>query len=97
MTTKPRDSYWPTVLAILIAVAANMAHAEQLGELRVQLSPIRQTVLSSELAGKLTELTVKEGDTFKEGQRLAGFDCSVQRAQLNRSWPSTTTAPTSWS
>lgn len=77
--------YWPSVLAILIATAANMSHAEEAGELRVQLSPIRQTVLSSELAGKLTELTVKEGDTFKQGQRLAGFDCSVQRAQLNRS------------
>lgn len=74
-----------SVLAILIATAANMAHAEEVGELRVQLSPIRQTVLSSELAGKLTELTVKEGDTFKQGQLLAGFDCSVQRAQLNRS------------
>lgn len=79
----PRN--WQAVLAILIATAADMAHAEESGELRVQLSPIRQTVLSSELAGKLTELTVKEGDAFKQGQRLAGFDCSVQRAQLTRS------------
>lgn len=81
-----RSGYWPSVLAILLAVAAEMAHAEDSsGELRVQLSPIRQTVLSSELSGKLTELAVKEGDRFKEGQRLAAFDCSVQRAQLNRS------------
>ncbi|WP_322977825.1 efflux RND transporter periplasmic adaptor subunit [Pseudomonas sp. C11] len=79
----PRN--WQAVLAILIATAADMAHAEESGELRVQLSPIRQTVLSSELAGKLTELAVKEGDAFKQGQRLAGFDCSVQRAQLTRS------------
>ncbi|WP_218580131.1 efflux RND transporter periplasmic adaptor subunit [Pseudomonas sp. 8Z] len=81
----PLPRYWPSILAFLIATAANMAHAEDLGELRVQLSPIRQTVLSSELAGKLTELTVKEGEAFKQGQRLAGFDCSVQRAQLTRS------------
>lgn len=81
-----RPAYWSSVLTILLAVAAEMAHAEEAtGELRVQLSPIRQTVLSSEISGKLTELAVKEGDRFKEGQRLAAFDCSLQRAQLNRS------------
>jgi len=80
------ERFWPGVLAILIATAANLAHADEASnELRVQLSPIRQTVLSSELSGKLIELAVKEGDRFKEGQRLAAFDCSVQRAQLNRS------------
>ncbi|KIQ06323.1 MULTISPECIES: efflux RND transporter periplasmic adaptor subunit [Pseudomonas] len=80
------ERFWPSVLAILVATAANLAHADETSnELRVQLSPVRQTVLSSELSGKLTELAVKEGDRFKEGQRLAAFDCSVQRAQLNRS------------
>lgn len=79
---------WPVllVLAMLIATAASPAHGDGSNhELRVQLSAIRQTVLSSELSGKLTELAVKEGDRFEEGQRLAAFDCSMQRAQLNRS------------
>ncbi|QXH48785.1 efflux RND transporter periplasmic adaptor subunit [Pseudomonas xanthosomatis] len=81
-----RQRKWAAVLAILVAVAAERAQAEgDNGELRVQLSPIRQTVLSSEIGGKLVELDVKEGDTFKQGQRLAAFDCSVQKAQLSRS------------
>ncbi|KAF1053611.1 MAG: Multidrug resistance protein MdtA [Stenotrophomonas maltophilia] len=79
------DKRWSVAVAILIAVAAERAWAEPAaGELRVQLSPIRQTVLSSEIAGKLTELSVKEGDHFTQGQSLAAFDCSVQRAQLAR-------------
>lgn len=80
------EGRWPSALAMLLALLAAPAHGEETtGELRVQLSPVRQTVLSSEIAGKLTELTVKEGDSFKKDQRLAAFDCSVQRAQLNRS------------
>ncbi|WP_437883779.1 efflux RND transporter periplasmic adaptor subunit [Pseudomonas sp. LRF_L74] len=84
------EGRWPSILAILIATCANLAHADEPngepnGELRVQLSPIRQTVLSSEIAGKLIELSVKEGEAFKKGQNLAAFDCSVQRAQLSRS------------
>lgn len=85
-TPRTKKGRWPSILAILIATAANFAHADEPGgELRVQLSPIRQTVLSSEISGKLTELTIKEGERFKAGQRLAAFDCSVQRAQLTRS------------
>ncbi|HEY0290299.1 MAG TPA: efflux RND transporter periplasmic adaptor subunit [Pseudomonas sp.] len=82
----PAAQRWSALFAILIAVAAARANgAEAVGELRVQLSPIRQTTLSSEIAGKLTELNVKEGDHFEQGQRLAAFDCSVQQAQLARS------------
>ncbi|AHF67182.1 hypothetical protein PSCICO_10070 [Pseudomonas cichorii] len=72
-------------LAILISVAANMAHAADTQPvLRVQLSAIAQTTLSSEVAGKITELSIKEGERFKKGDRLVAFDCSVYQAQLNR-------------
>lgn len=87
-----RETRWSGIFAILLTVAADMALAHGAadsrsapGELRVQLSPIRQTVLSSEIAGKLIDLSVKEGDRFTQGQRLAAFDCSVQQAQLARS------------
>lgn len=70
---------------LLALLACTASAAEAPNELRVQLSPIRQTVLSSEIAGRLTELSVKEGDHFEQGQRLAAFDCSVQQAQLARS------------
>lgn len=54
----------------------------QAPEIRAQLSPVRSTVLSSELSGKIDELPLKEGERFKEGQRIVGFDCSLHRAQL---------------
>ncbi|MBV6287881.1 efflux RND transporter periplasmic adaptor subunit [Pseudomonas aegrilactucae] len=54
-------------------------------DLRVQLSATQRTVLSSELAGKITELKVKEGDSFGKGERLVSFDCAIHRARLNHS------------
>lgn len=53
-------------------------------EIRAQLSPQRQTVLSSELSGKIIELPVREGDRFKEGQVLVALDCSEHKARLDR-------------
>jgi membrane fusion protein, multidrug efflux system len=45
-------------------------------EIRAQISPRRSTMLASELAGKIDDLTVREGERFKEGQKLVGFDCA---------------------
>lgn len=52
---------------------------------RVQLSAVKQTVLSSGIAGRVTELNVKEGDGFKQGQTLLTFDCAVLQQKLNYS------------
>ena len=41
-------------------------------------------MLASELAGKIDDLTVREGERFKEGQKLVGFDCAPHRARLNK-------------
>ncbi len=51
-------------------------------EIRAQLSPRRSTVLSSEIPGQVDELNLREGDRFKEGQRLLSLDCSLHRARL---------------
>ncbi|MCQ9427208.1 efflux RND transporter periplasmic adaptor subunit [Pseudomonas sp. LJDD11] len=85
MRTEPRVGYRSALALLLIAVSGLALADEPKGELRVQLSPVRQTVLSSEIAGRLTELSVKEGERIEQGQRLAAFDCSVQQAQLARS------------
>lgn len=53
-------------------------------EIRAQLSPHRYTTLASELNAKISQITVKEGDRFKKGQRLVRFDCALQAAQLQR-------------
>lgn len=54
------------------------------GRLRVQLVAVRQTSLSSEIAAKVDRLPLREGDSFREGELLAGFDCSLLQAQLNK-------------
>lgn len=72
------------ILAAVLFVPAHAAEQAPEIEIRVQLSPIRQAVLSSGMAGRITELAVREGDRFAEGDRLVGFDCSVYQAQLNR-------------
>ncbi|QZN96592.1 efflux RND transporter periplasmic adaptor subunit [Symbiopectobacterium purcellii] len=55
------------------------------GDIRVQLSAQRYSVLSSEIAGKITDITVKEGEHFKQGDTLLTFDCTVLREKLNYS------------
>lgn len=54
-------------------------------DIRVQLSAQRYTVLSSEIAGKVTDISVKEGEHFKQGDTLLTFDCTVLREKLNYS------------
>jgi membrane fusion protein (multidrug efflux system) len=51
---------------------------------RVQFIALHETVLSSELSAKISELPFREGDTFNAGQALVTFDCSLYRAQLNK-------------
>lgn len=56
--------------------------ADATTEIRAQLEPKRSTVLSSEVAARISELPLREGDSFTEGQKLVAFDCGVQRARL---------------
>lgn len=69
---------------LLLAGTARAADAGAEAEIRFQLSPIRQAVLSSGMAGRIVELSVREGDRFAEGERLVAFDCAIYQAQLNR-------------
>ena len=55
------------------------------GDIRAQLRPTQHADLASEIAGKIIELPVREGDRFKKGDRLVEFDCAVYRAQLAHS------------
>ncbi len=62
------------------------------GRMRVQISAQQQTTLSAELAAKIASLPFKEGDSFKAGQTLVAFDCSLFRAQLNKAQAQTDAA-----
>lgn len=52
------------------------------GEIRAQLTPLRHTTLSTELPLKIKAISVREGESFKDGQVLVEFDCVLQLAQL---------------
>lgn len=53
-------------------------------DIRAQLSPRRYTTLAAEIGAKIQRLPVPEGGSFKQGQLLVGFDCSLQQAQLQK-------------
>jgi RND family efflux transporter MFP subunit len=49
-------------------------------EIRAQLMPRRFTTVAAEIGAKIQRLPVAEGGSFKAGQLLASFDCSMQQA-----------------
>lgn len=65
-------------------VAPAPAAAVEQREIRAQLAPRRFTTLAAEVGAKISRLPVSEGGTFREGQVLVQFDCSMQRAQLDK-------------
>ncbi len=52
--------------------------------IRVQLTPARDTMLSSEIAGRIASIAVREGESFREGQTLLELDCSLHQARLDK-------------
>ena len=79
------------LLFVLVADPwASRAHADV--EIRAQLVPRHTTVLSSEIAGKISALPVREGEAFAQGQELAAIDCDTYRARLQLAEAKTTGA-----
>jgi RND family efflux transporter MFP subunit len=74
-TTRPSQSA-PTVLPAKSAIERQ--------DIRAQLLPRRYTTVAAEIGAKVNRLPVAEGGSFKSGQLLVGFDCSLQHAQLQK-------------
>jgi membrane fusion protein (multidrug efflux system) len=53
-------------------------------ELLEQLLPRRYTTIAAEIGAKVSALPVSEGGGFRAGQVLVQFDCSLQKAQLEK-------------
>ena len=53
-------------------------------EIRAQLLPRRYTTIAAEIGAKISSIGVSEGGAFKTGQLLVSFDCSLQKAQLDK-------------
>jgi membrane fusion protein (multidrug efflux system) len=66
------------------APAAARAPETRVPEIRAQLSPRRFTTIAAEIGARVNRIPAGEGTSFKAGQVLVGFDCSVQQAQLAR-------------
>ncbi|WP_419715662.1 efflux RND transporter periplasmic adaptor subunit [Dickeya chrysanthemi] len=74
----------PLLLALMMVFADRaLAQSAQQEPVRVQLSAVRQTTLSSGITARITHLAVKEGDRVKQGQVLLSFDCAVLKEKLN--------------
>ena len=53
-------------------------------DIRAQLSPRNFTTLGAEISAKIKHIPLKPGQSFKAGQMLVSFDCSLQTAQKAR-------------
>lgn len=65
--------------------AADVPHAAaDDGRIRIQLVSRDEVELSSEIAGKIDKLPLREGDAFRSGQVLVSLDCALYSAQLHK-------------
>lgn len=53
-------------------------------EIRALLSPVIESTLSSQIAGRIAAINIKDGERFSKGMKLLEFDCDVQKAQLRQ-------------
>ncbi len=53
-------------------------------DIRAQLMPRRYTTIAAEIGAKISGIPVPEGSAFRAGQVLVSFDCSLQKAQLDK-------------
>lgn len=68
----------------VLAATPDAAELSKDGRLRVQVFAQQQTVLSAELAAKISRMSLKEGDRFAAGQTLVAFDCAIFQSQLSK-------------
>ncbi len=52
-------------------------------EIRGLIKPLREAVLSTDVAAKITQISFRDGDHFKQGEKLIQFDCVRQKAELS--------------
>lgn len=72
------------MVTFLFSLTATAQEGTLDGRIRVQLTPFQQTTLSSEIPANISKLPLRDGETFREGQQLIEFDCSLLNAQLNK-------------
>ena len=66
------------------ALLFSSLYASESQTARAVIVSLDRTVLSSEIAGEIVELSKFEGDSFKKGDTLIKIDCSVYKAQKRK-------------
>lgn len=92
-------SLWLLGLAGLLEMALPDALAQDAGaagdkptRIRTQLSSRNAVTISAEIAARIAALPLREGDAFRTGQQLVGFDCSLLQSQLRKAEAATEAA-----
>lgn len=80
--TTPSSAAATASRPVAAAVPARAAMERQ--DLRAQLMPRRYTTIAAEIGAKVSALPVPEGGAFRAGQVLVSYDCSLQRAQMDK-------------
>ena len=62
----------------------SVLYANESSTARAVIVSLDRTVLSSEIAGEIVELSKFEGDSFKKGDTLIKIDCSIYKAQKRK-------------
>jgi membrane fusion protein, multidrug efflux system len=76
---------WGPLMATGVAASSTAtATADDSSPIRTQLVSQHDVMISSEVEGKVAQLPLNEGDAFKRGQLLVGFDCDLYAAQLRK-------------
>jgi len=63
---------------------ASSLYANQGYQSRAVIVSLDRTIISSEIAGEIVELSRFEGDSFKKGEPLIKIDCSIYKAQKRK-------------
>ena len=66
------------------ALLFSTLYASESQTARAVIVSLDRTVLSSEIAGEIVELSKFEGDSFKKGETLIRIDCSIYKAQKRK-------------
>lgn len=70
------------ILSLALIFSVMYASENQIA--RAVIISLDRTVLSSEIAGEIIELSKFEGDSFKKDETLIKIDCTVYRAQKRK-------------
>lgn len=66
------------------ALLFSTLYASESQTARAVIVSLDRTILSSEIAGEIIQLSKFEGDSFKKGESLIKIDCSVYKAQKRK-------------